>query len=138
MMSGHTGTDKRPFLTVTLPLQTTGTTTNVSGIAMRNYVAQNDLYDLYDYHLEGVTVSVTELKAGKATRGHSHSDAELYIFQSDAVVRVGHKTYEVKEGQMLLVGPRQFHRVYTKGKATARFVCVFSGTRDAKKAAYSK
>jgi quercetin dioxygenase-like cupin family protein len=90
-----------------------------------------------DYQLEGVTLSVTELREGKATRGHSHKDAECYFFQTDAVVRLGHKTYEVKTGQMLLVRPGDFHRVYAPPGRTARFVCFFSGSRAEKQATYS-
>ncbi len=112
----------------------TSTVPSLNGVAMRNYVKQTDEYDLFDYRLEGVTVSVTEIKAGKATRGHSHSNAECYIFQDDCVVRLGHKTYEVSKGQMLLVRPNEFHRVYAKPGRPARFVCLFAGTRDEKKA----
>lgn len=111
---------------------------DVLATAYGQLVKDTDDYRLFDYRIEGLTVSVTELKEGKATRGHSHSDAEVYLFQSDAVVRLGHRTYEVKKGQMLLVKPGQFHRVYTMPNSTARFVCLFAGTRDQKKPVYDE
>ena len=93
-------------------------------------VQYNDTYKIVDYNIEGLTVSVTELHKGKATRGHSHPHAECYFFKTDAGIRLGHTHYEVKAGQLLMVKPKQFHRVYAMPDKEAVFVCVFEGLRN--------
>ena len=93
-------------------------------------VTDNDTYKIVDYHIEGLTVSVTTLYKGKATRGHSHPHAECYFFKTDAGIRLGHTHYEVKAGQLLMVKPKQFHRVYAMPDKEAVFVCVFEGLRN--------
>lgn len=98
-------------------------------------VKDDETYRITDYDIAGLTVSVTELHVGKATRGHSHPHAECYFFKDDAQVRLGHITYEVKAGQLTLVKPKQFHRVYAV-HGDAVFVCVFEGGRDESKHDY--
>lgn len=96
-------------------------------------VTNSDTYRIIDYNIEGLTVSVTTLHKGKATRGHSHPHAEAYFFKTPAQLRLGHTHYEVEAGQLLMVRPKQFHRVYAvHGEAV--FVCVFEGARDESKA----
>jgi len=107
-----------------------------SGIAMRNYVKQTEEYALFDYQMEGVTLSVTELHAGKATRGHSHDNPELYIFQGDAWLQLGKQKHQVSKGEMRLVEAGIFHRVHAPPGRPTRFIAVFQGSRDEKRATY--
>lgn len=103
-------------------------------------VADNETYTIHDYDLDDLTVSVTELKKGKATRGHSHSStAEVYFFPegSNAEMTVGEESFAVNRGTVLI--PRgAFHRVANKSNdSELQFVAVFSGKRSESRAKYT-
>ena len=103
-------------------------------------VADNDTYKVHDFDLNDLTVSVTELKVGKATRGHSHdSNAEVYFFPagSDAEMTVGTDHFPVNQGAVLI--PKgEFHRVENKSSdSELQFVAVFAGRRSESKAKYA-
>ena len=98
-----------------------------------------DVYRLTDLsiaEIEPLTVSITELKPEKHTRGHRHLSPEIYAFFSDALIQLGNNTYEVKAGQMVLIKSDVFHKVYTSGKQSARFASFFWGARADLKPSY--
>ena len=101
-------------------------------------VVDDDTYRITDWEFYGgLTLSVTVLHRGKATRGHGHPHAECYFFLTDAGIRLGHKHWEVKQGQLLMVKPKEFHRVYAMPDKEAQFVCVFAGSRNNEAINYS-
>ena len=102
-------------------------------------VADDDRYRIHDYNLDDLTVSVTELKRGKETRGHFHSsNAEVYFFPGgNALIEVGNEKFEVGRGAVLI--PKgEFHRVVNKSKRDLLFVSVFPGKREHTRARYDR
>jgi mannose-6-phosphate isomerase-like protein (cupin superfamily) len=101
-------------------------------------VADDERYRIHDYDLGDLTVSVTELRGGKQTRGHSHgSNAEVYFFLGGrALMEVGEEKFEIRRGAVLI--PKgEFHRVVNKSKASdLLFVSVFPGKREQTNARY--
>lgn len=115
-----------------------------SALTDSKVVADNDVYRIEDYlipEIEPLTLSLTVLKPGKSTKGHSHPSPEIYCFLSDCKVMLGKDkdhldTFSVSGGQMLLVKDEQFHRVAAWLGMEARFVSVFLGSRDSRNARY--
>jgi mannose-6-phosphate isomerase-like protein (cupin superfamily) len=103
-------------------------------------VAENERYTIHDYDLDDLTVSLTQLKKGKETRGHSHdSNAEVYFFPygGDAAMAVGNEKFNVDHGAVLIPGG-EFHRVVNKSKKSdLLFVSIFAGKRNESKAKYA-
>ncbi|MDE1853336.1 MAG: cupin [Thaumarchaeota archaeon] len=103
-------------------------------------VADNERYRVHDYDLGDLTVSMTELKKGQATRGHAHDlNAEVYIFPEggDAEMEVGPERFDVHQ-RAILVRRGEFHRVVNRSRTSDLiFVSIFSGRRDATGAKYA-
>lgn len=103
-------------------------------------VADDARYRIHDYHFDDLTVSVTELKRGQETRGHSHSsNAEVYFFPGGAAeMLVGRERFEVAPGA-ILIPKGAFHRVFNRSKTSdLLFVSVFSGEREHTRARYHR
>ena len=103
-------------------------------------VADTERYRIHDYDLGDLTVSVTDLKKGQETRGHSHaSNAEVYFFDGgEAEMEVGKDRFEVDTGAVL-IPQGEFHRVVNKSKTSdLTFVAVFSGKRELTRARYAR
>ncbi len=92
--------------------------------------------------IEPATLSLTELRKGMATRGHSHPSQEAYLFLSPAVLETGRdgktRKRDVVAGEVALIEEGEFHRVWTKAGEEARFVSVFLGRRDENRATYDR
>ena len=108
-------------------------------------VKSNETYDVIDNtDLDNLVVSKTILHVGKETGGHNHSgQEEVYIFtKGKGTMIVGSKTYNIKEGDIVLIPDGDFHKVFNIGKyelggesiATnlndLEFICVFDGGRN--------
>ena len=111
-------------------------TVETEGVLM----ADNERYRVHDYPLGDLTVSVTELKGGQETRGHSHpSRAEVYFFLDggDAEMAVGGERFRVRQ-KVVLIPQGEFHKVINRSKSSSlRFVSVFSGNRREAKPKYA-
>ena len=103
-------------------------------------VADDERYRIHDYDLDDLTISVTELKPGKETRGHSHdSNADVYFFPGGkALMEVGDERLGVGRGAVLI--PKgKFHRVVNRStKSDLLFVSVFPGKREHTRARYDR
>ena len=103
-------------------------------------VADDERYRIHDYDLGDLTISVTELKRGQETRGHSHdSNAEVYFFPGGrAIMEVGDERFKVDRGAVLI--PRgEFHKVVNRSKRSSLlFVSVFQGRREHTRARYGR
>jgi quercetin dioxygenase-like cupin family protein len=103
-------------------------------------VADDERYTVHDFDLDDLTVSLTELKKGQATRGHSHDGkAEAYFFLNpkDAEMTIGKESFSVGRGAVLIPSG-EFHRVANKSKDTDLvFVSVFTGKRGDTGVSYS-
>lgn len=103
--------------------------------ALRGTVVRDDeRYRILDYVAGSVTLSVTELRPGQSTRGHSHPWPEAYLVESgegvlEEVPPEGETPIwtEIRQGAMALIKAGYFHRVHTTGGI--RFWCLFSGRR---------
>lgn len=102
-------------------------------------VANNERYRIHDYDLGDLTISLTELKGGKATRGHSHdSTAEAYFFMGggEGEMTVGGQSFDVRGGA-ILIPQGEFHKVANKSEdSDLTFVSVFAGKRNEGEAVY--
>jgi len=91
-------------------------------------IRDNDTYRVFDLKtLEDLNLSLTELKPGKSTGGHAHSEAdEVYIFiAGKGEMEIGGKREKAKRGDIFLIPEGLFHRVYNKGWRTLKFWSVF-------------
>jgi quercetin dioxygenase-like cupin family protein len=107
-------------------------------------VKDDERYRVLDFlipEIEPGTLSLTELKRGMATRGHSHPNPEAYLFLSPAVLQtsIDGKTVrrEVGAGDVVVVRSDEFHRVWSMPGSSAKFVSVFLGQREHNLAKYS-
>jgi len=99
--------------------------------------ADNERYRITDLEFMGYTLSLTELKPGKQTRGHfhPHGSPETYIFLTTAIFVRGEARGDERE--TLLVAPDQFiqirgtefHQVRAPEGLPASFLTVFRGSR---------
>jgi mannose-6-phosphate isomerase-like protein (cupin superfamily) len=91
-------------------------------------IRNNEIYRVYDLkELKDINLSLTELKTGKATTGHSHDDLdEIYIFFSGkGEMEKGKEKVKVKKGDVVLIPRKNFHKVYNKGWKTLKFWSIF-------------
>lgn len=97
-------------------------------------IKSNETYDLYDNKtLNNLVLSQTILKPEMSTKGHSHrGQEEIYFFISGrGVMTVDKETFQVSEGDIILIPDGAFHRVYnSSSKFNLIFNCVFDGTRN--------
>ena len=91
-------------------------------------VKNSSLYEVYDLSLARLVVSMTVLWEGKSTTGHMHEDSEeVYIFvEGTAEIQLGDRgKEEVTSGDIVVVPPGVFHRVFNNGGYVVRMICVF-------------
>tara|TARA_R110001583_G_scaffold3753_1_gene23019 strand:- start:121 stop:579 length:459 start_codon:yes stop_codon:yes gene_type:complete len=105
------------------------TANNIGG----EVVKDNETYIVKDNkQLNNLVVSSTLLKPAKETKGHSHiGQEEVYHFiRGDGEMTLGEETFEVSEGDVVLIPDGVFHKVSNTSKDFALyFVCVFDGKR---------
>lgn len=99
-------------------------------------VFDNDVYLVKDLYLEGLTLSLTELKPYKETRGHKHDDVDEIYFVKNGFGKIQLGADDVKEmigvnkGSIILVRKGVFHRVYNESAVMLEFICVFAKKRS--------
>jgi mannose-6-phosphate isomerase-like protein (cupin superfamily) len=100
-----------------------------------NLIRDNNTYRVYDLPtLKNLTLSLTELKIGKSTTGHSHTDVdEVYIFISGVgSIDIDTDNQKVKDGDVILIPRGKFHKVHNEGSETFSFWTVFEKYGDRK------
>jgi len=102
---------------------------NIDGALIKD----NEQYQLFDNKmLKNLVLSKTKLRAGQSTNGHRHAgQEEVYIFtKGQGQMELDHRTFDVKEGDIVLIEDNVFHKVYNKdGPYWLEFICVFDGKR---------
>lgn len=97
-------------------------------------IKDNETYVLKDNKtLNNLVLSSTDLKAGQATRGHSHPGQEevYYFISGTGEMQIDDKKFNVQGGDVVLIPDGAFHRVYNGSKvSTLYFICVFDGKRN--------
>jgi len=99
-------------------------------------IYNNVLYVVRDLHIDGLTLSLTELKPFKSTRGHSHDDIdEIYVFVcGSGYMQLGvddiKETFAVGKGKVVLVRKGVFHRVMNESIVPLEFVSIFAKKRN--------
>lgn len=86
-----------------------------------------DLFDLSD-RLQHLTVSRTDLHAGKSTKGHKHDNQEeVYLFlEGEGSMEIDELTFDVEERDLVLIRAGRFHRIYnTMDSGDLRVLCIF-------------
>jgi len=118
---------------------------DVSDITRLGKLARSDeRYDIFDYVVNGVTYSVTELKPFQRTGGHSHEDVEeRYFFKrGKGEFTIGTTTHQIDceairaSGLAFRVPKGAFHRVLNTGERTLTFVTIFPGSRHSVHSVY--
>ena len=96
-------------------------------------VKQDERYEVKDNtSLERLVVSSTRLYRGMQTGGHKHEGQEEvynFIFGTGRMELDG-DLFDVNPGDVVLVKPGVFHKVYNTGAVDLYFVCVFEGKRN--------
>lgn len=90
--------------------------------------AEDSTYTIHD--AEGVTASETVLQPHKRTRGHSHPNPERYIFCDATILVRGDEVSWVGAGDIVDIGPDEFHQVINPKDVPARFYSIFDGKRE--------
>ena len=90
-------------------------------------VLSNELYNVYDLKLERLTISITELHAGKETRGHKHENVEEVYVCLDGVgeMEVDTEHFKFEKGDVVVIPQGAFHRVYNTSKKELKFLAIF-------------
>ena len=96
-------------------------------------VKDNETYLLKDNKtLNNLVLSSTLLNPFKQTTGHNHSgQEEVYFFVSGSgKMLLNDETFEVEEGDVVLIPDGAVHRVINDTAEPFYFVCVFDGKRS--------
>jgi len=91
-------------------------------------IRDNETYKVYDLTtLKDLNLSLTELKPGKETGGHSHKEAdEIYIFiDGRGEIEIGEEKISVKGGDVVAIPGGKFHKVFNEGEKTLSFWSIF-------------
>lgn len=96
-----------------------------------------EVYDIFDYKkLQNLIISVTELKPGQNTSGHSHDDSdEVYICLDgyDGQIQVGENLCDFDRDDFIIIPRGSFHKVWNNNeKSTLKFLCIFEKYGDRK------
>jgi len=77
--------------------------------------------------LEHLTVSITELHAGKETRGHKHENVEEVYFclEGNGEMEVDNERFKFEKGDVVVIPQGAFHRVYNTSKKELKFLAIF-------------
>ena len=95
-------------------------------------VKDNAQYVLKDNKfLNSLVLSSTMLRANQQTNGHNHKgQEEIYFFISgQGTMTIDDRSFEVNEGDVVLIPDGAFHKVSNTGHLGLYFVCVFNGER---------
>jgi len=106
--------------------------TNEKFEVIGDLVKSNDTYQIIDNtDLERLSISSTDLRPGKTTRGHSHdAQEEVYTFTlGRGKMKVGETVFGVEQGDIVVIPGGAFHKVFNDGPGVLRFVCIFEGKR---------
>lgn len=96
-------------------------------------VKKDDRYTVKDnIELNNLIVSSTDLKPGKSTSGHKHpGQEEVYFFvRGQGRMELDDDSFNVYEGDTVLIKDGVFHRVHNTGEKNLYFICVFDGKRN--------
>lgn len=90
-------------------------------------VKSDERYDVYDFKMENLVVSMTLLHNGKETTGHSHDEAdEVYLFADGrGEIQLKDKKHKVKKNDIVVIPRGHFHKVFNTSDGDLIFVCVF-------------
>tara|TARA_Y100000593_G_C4249340_1_gene306337 strand:- start:548 stop:940 length:393 start_codon:yes stop_codon:yes gene_type:complete len=82
--------------------------------------------------LNNLVLSSTFLRANQKTNGHTHNgQEEVYFFiKGKGKMTIDDITFEVKEGDVILIPDGAYHRVINDSHVGPYFVCVFDGKRN--------
>jgi mannose-6-phosphate isomerase-like protein (cupin superfamily) len=88
----------------------------------------------------GVQAAMMSLKPGesssdKVENEHPHAEQWLYVVSGSGVAKVGRRSVQINEGDLLLIPKRVPHRITNTGRArltTLNFYCPPAYTRDGK------
>jgi mannose-6-phosphate isomerase-like protein (cupin superfamily) len=108
------------------------------GLFARNVGAtrDTDVYTIYDLTVIDdlgqsiVTLSRTDLKPRRETRGHSHAgQRETYYFwgTGSGIMILGEEEVKVGAGVVVDIPDGVFHKVINQGDETLSFYCTFNG-----------
>ncbi|HIK00149.1 TPA: cupin domain-containing protein [archaeon] len=87
----------------------------------------NERYNVYDLKLEHLTDSLTELRAGKETRGPKHENIEeVYMcLEGNGEMEIDAERFKFEKGDVVTIPLGAFHRVYNNSKKEMKFLAVF-------------
>jgi NDP-sugar pyrophosphorylase family protein len=90
-------------------------------------VRSDDRYIVLDKPLgKNLVLSITILRSGKYTTGHSHPVGEVYFFvEGRGEIELDGERKTVGSGDMIAIKPDEFHRVYNTSDKDFVFICVF-------------
>lgn len=89
-------------------------------------IRSNTIYDVYDYKMQNLCLSLTELHAGQNTNGHAHNVDEVYIFISGrGQIEIGKEVSLCGEGDVFIIPRGSFHKVQNTSFKELKFWCVF-------------
>ena len=95
---------------------------------MAKLAKSNETYEIYDYRMERLIVSMTILHPGKETRGHAHDYIEeTYIFlDGEGQMQVGEEPkFYVKAKDLVIIPEGDFHKVFNPGTTDLVFFAIF-------------
>jgi mannose-6-phosphate isomerase-like protein (cupin superfamily) len=90
-------------------------------------IIDNERYRVYDYVINKLVLSLTELKPFQETTGNQHKGREeIYWFvKGKGKIQIGHRKIAVKEDDVIIVPSGIFHKVFNPNRQHLIFYNVF-------------
>jgi mannose-6-phosphate isomerase-like protein (cupin superfamily) len=98
---------------------------------MAKLVRDEERYRVYDYPMNEMIVSLTELNPRNETKGHAHSVEEIYyFFEGSGMMRLGETLMRVRSGNVVPIQSNQFHKVFNPSDVCLKYFCFFGKYGD--------
>jgi len=90
-------------------------------------VKSNKRYNIYDYTMDHLVISMTILNPQQETRGHEHKNIdEVYIcIEGQGKIQVGEKNFVFKKNDIVTIPEGMFHKVINPAKKKLAFLSIF-------------
>jgi mannose-6-phosphate isomerase-like protein (cupin superfamily) len=90
-------------------------------------VKKNSRYDIYDFEMKNLTLSMTVLNPLKETRGHEHKKIdEVYIcLEGKGIIQIDKEKFPFKKNDIITIDQGSFHKVINTQNQKLKFISIF-------------
>lgn len=97
-----------------------------TSVTLCNDILENERYILKTaFKSNEMVLSRTELKPFQETRGHTHINEEIYIFEDACVLKLDQSFYDIKKNDVVFIPSAVFHQVINNSENIVCFNCFY-------------